>query len=47
LRKQNVELKTELKEKKETVKSTKKENYYKKLQRREKKTGNFHSRTSK
>jgi hypothetical protein len=37
LRKQNVELKTELKEKKETVKSMKKENYYKKLQRREKK----------
>lgn len=37
LRKQNTELKTELKEKKETVKSMKKENYYKKLQRREKK----------
>jgi hypothetical protein len=37
LRKQNSELKTELKEKRETVKSTKKENYYKKLQRREKK----------
>jgi hypothetical protein len=32
LRKQNTELKTELKEKKETVKSMKKENYYKKLQ---------------
>jgi predicted RNase H-like nuclease (RuvC/YqgF family) len=37
LRKQNSELKTELKEKWETVKSMKKENYYKKLQRREKK----------
>jgi predicted RNase H-like nuclease (RuvC/YqgF family) len=37
LRKQNSELKTELKEKRETVKSMKKENYYKKLQRREKK----------
>jgi DNA polymerase elongation subunit (family B) len=37
LRKQNTELKTELKEKKETVKSMKKENYCKKLQRREKK----------
>jgi len=36
-RKQNTELKTELKEKRETVKSMKKENYYKKLQRREKK----------
>ena len=47
LRKQNVELNTELKEKKETVKSMKKENYYKKLQRRREKTGNFHSRTSK
>ena len=37
LRKQNTELKTELKEKRETVKSMKRENYYKKLQRREKK----------
>ena len=37
LRKQNSELKTELKEKRETVKSMKKENYYKKLQRRQKK----------
>ena len=37
LRKHHSELKTELKEKRETVKSMKKENYYKKLQRREKK----------
>jgi len=41
-RKQNTELKTELKEKRETVKSMKRENYYKKLQRR-----HFHSRNSK
>jgi hypothetical protein len=40
LRKQNTALKTDLKEKRETVKPMKKENYYKK-------TGNFHSRTSK
>ena len=37
LRKQNTELKTELKEKRETVKSMKKETYCKKLQKREKK----------
>ena len=37
LRKQNSELKTELKEKRETVKSMKKETYCKQLQKREKK----------
>jgi hypothetical protein len=37
LRKQNTELKTELKEKRETVKSMKKETYCKKLQKIEKK----------
>jgi hypothetical protein len=37
LRKQNSELKTELKEKRETVKSMKKETYCKKLQKIEKK----------
>ena len=37
MQKQNVELKTELKEKKETVKSMKKETYCKKLQKIEKK----------